>query len=67
MTFLSWLCTKGITTYKNYCNCGGYAASMTGRDERYPHMRWCDQYKEYNDLYSSYEKDKNKACIEDER
>lgn len=58
MTYLVWLSTKGITTYKNYCNCGGYASSMNGRDARPRIMSWCDQYKEYNDLYSNYEKDK---------
>jgi len=57
MSYLQWLSTKGITTYKNYCNCGGYAHSMNGRNERDPHMIWCDQFKEFHELYSQYEKE----------
>lgn len=60
MNYLTWLSEKGITTYSSYCNCGGYAASMNGRSPEHPHLSWCDQYEEYEKLYSQYQKDKLK-------
>ena len=37
--------------FHNHCNCGGYAWTMNGRDERQPHMTWCPQAKEYAEWY----------------
>ena len=42
---------KNLKSFKNYCNCGGYAWSMNGRDRARPHMSWCPQMKEYNEWY----------------
>lgn len=37
-------------SYKNHCNCGGYAAgSMNNRDVEDPHMGWCAQYEEFHE------------------
>lgn len=36
-----------MNTFQNYCNCGGYACSMNGRDPEHPHMTWCAQYTEW--------------------
>lgn len=54
MKYLEWLKTEGINSYKKYCNCGGYAYTMNGRDPEHPHLHWCAQFKEYEDLYSKY-------------
>lgn len=63
MTYLEWCKVKGIVTYKSYCNCGGYAASMNGRNKEHPHLNWCPQYEEYEDLYFQYECDKAKEGL----
>jgi len=42
---------KNLKSFKNYCNCGGYAWSMNGRNPARPHMSWCPQMKEYNEWY----------------
>lgn len=54
ITYLEWCKKNDIRSYKNCCNCGGYAASMNGRDAEHPHMSWCAQFKEYEDLYFKY-------------
>lgn len=33
---------------------------MNGRNPEHPHLPWCDQYKEYEELYSQYEREKLK-------
>jgi hypothetical protein len=41
------------------CTCGGFAASMNGRDPRHPHMSWCPQLPQWEawrramDLYQA--------------
>jgi hypothetical protein len=40
---------KNLKTFQNICNCGGYAASMNGRNPRHPHMDWCAQREEWED------------------
>lgn len=55
MTYFEYVKSKGIKSYRNYCNCGGYAASMNGRDKEHPHKSWCAQFAEYEDLYFQYE------------
>jgi hypothetical protein len=42
-----------LTSFKNLCNCGGYARSMNGRPENQPHMAWCPQYREYAEWYEA--------------
>lgn len=46
------------STFKNYCNCGGYAWSMNGRPQEQPHMIWCAQYEEYAQWWAATHKDK---------
>lgn len=36
-----------LKSFKNPCNCGGYAHSMNGRDKMQPHMHWCPQAAEF--------------------
>lgn len=38
-----------LKSFKHYCNCGGYAWQMNGRQEERPHMDWCPQYAEYEE------------------
>lgn len=38
-----------IKSFVNYCNCGGYASSMNGRNPEHPHMSWCAQYHEWEE------------------
>jgi len=38
-----------IKPYKNYCNCGGYAAGVNGRNPEHPHMSWCAQCIEFEE------------------
>ncbi len=38
-----------LKSYSHYCNCGGYASSMNGRDSSNPHATWCAQYKEFEE------------------
>lgn len=45
-------------SYKHYCNCGGYAPSMNGRDPEDPHMIWCAQRAEF--MQRKQEEEKNK-------
>ena len=40
-----------LTTFKNYCICGGYACSMNGRNPADPHESWCPQKEEYDAWY----------------
>lgn len=54
MTYLEWLKSKGVNSYKEYCNCGGYAHTMNGRNPEHPHQSWCHQFREYEDLYFKY-------------
>ncbi len=42
---------ENLTSFQNYCTCGGYAHSMNGRDKADPHMPWCPQREEYNEWY----------------
>ena len=42
-----------LTTFKNSCNCGGFAWSMNGRPQEQPHMTWCPQYEEYQEWFSA--------------
>jgi hypothetical protein len=44
---------KPLVTFKNYCNCGGYAWQMNGRSQARPHMDWCPQREEYNAWYDT--------------
>jgi hypothetical protein len=41
--------------FKNYCTCGGYAASMNGRDPRHPHMDYCPQREEWEEWKTATE------------
>ena len=40
---------KNLKSFKNYCNCGGFAWNMNGRNPLYPHDSWCPQKKEHNE------------------
>ena len=42
---------RKLKSFKNYCNCGGYAWKMNGRNPARPHLSWCPQMKEYNEWY----------------
>lgn len=48
---------KKLKSFTNYCNCGGYAWKMNGRNPSRPHMNWCPQEKEYNEWYDLVGKD----------
>lgn len=54
MTYLEWCKENNTLSYKNYCNCGGYAHTMNGRSVEHPHLSWCAQFEEYEDLYFKY-------------
>lgn len=45
--------TNTISTFENYCNCGGFAWSLNGRDPASPHMNWCPQYDEYQKWWNN--------------
>ena len=34
---------RNLKSFKNYCNCGGYAWEMNGRNPARPHLSWCPQ------------------------
>ena len=36
-----------LKSFKNYCQCGGYACDLNGRDPEQPHMNWCPQLSEW--------------------
>ena len=42
-----------MTSYKNYCNCGGFAPTMNGRNPDHPHMSWCAQFEEYEERWAA--------------
>ncbi len=44
---------KNLKSFKNYCQCGGFAWEMNGRPESQPHMDWCPQYAEYAEWYKA--------------
>lgn len=45
---------KALKSFKNFCNCGGYAAgTMNGRDPANPHMAWCAQAAEYQEWWDA--------------
>lgn len=46
---------NNLKTFKNYCTCGGYAASMNGRDKRHPHMDYCPQRPEFEQWQAALE------------
>lgn len=60
MNFFDWCKENGVTSYKEYCTCGGYAWSMNRRNPDHPHMQWCAQYEEHEKLYSQYRKEIDK-------
>lgn len=37
-----------LRTFDEYCNCGGYAWTMNGRNPMRPHAGWCPQREQYN-------------------
>jgi hypothetical protein len=45
-----------LKTFVNYCNCGGFAASMNGRNPKHPHMSWCAQYAEWEEYQAALER-----------
>lgn len=57
MTYDEWCKTKGIITYKKYCNCGAMAPLSARRKNAHPHLDWCAQYEEYEALYKQYLKE----------
>ena len=36
-----------MKTYRNYCNCGGYASMSERTQSKTPHVTWCAQYEEF--------------------
>lgn len=42
-----------LTSFKNYCNCGGHAWQINGRPQSNPHMSWCPQNEEYLEWYKA--------------
>lgn len=36
-----------LKRFDHYCTCGGFAYSLNGRNEAYPHMDWCPQAPQY--------------------
>lgn len=36
-----------LKSFKNHCNCGGFAWQLNGRPQSQPHMGWCPQRQEY--------------------
>lgn len=38
-----------LKSYKNYCNCGGYAGLSERAKSSHPHMTWCTQYAEFEE------------------
>lgn len=53
---------RELRTFKNYCNCGGFAYTMNGRNPQDPHMHWCAQRAEWLEWSEAMKKqDKEKA------
>jgi len=42
-----------LRTFKNYCTCGGFAWTVNGRSHSSPHLRYCQQKKEYREWYDA--------------
>ena len=55
--FQEYLKSKDIWSFENYCNCGGYASSMNGRNPEHPHTSWCAQSNEWEDWWEKFEND----------
>lgn len=51
---------KNLKSFKNYCNCGGFASGMNGRHKEHPHMSWCPQYAEYEEWYRAMHEEETK-------
>ena len=48
---------KALKSFKHYCNCGGFAASMNGRNPDHPHLSWCPQLEEYEVWWAAMNKE----------
>jgi hypothetical protein len=46
---------RNLKAFKSHCTCGGYAASMNGRDKQNPHMDWCPQHLEFQQWQAALE------------
>ena len=44
---------ENLISFKNYCNCGGFAFQLNGRPESSPRMHWCPQLEEYEEWYTA--------------
>ena len=55
LDFAEYLRSKDIYSWDNYCNCGGYASSMNGRNPEHPHLSWCPQYEEWEKEWKLFE------------
>ena len=46
---------KNLKTFKNYCNCGGFAGLSERAKSRHPHMSWCAQADEWEEWKTAME------------
>ena len=46
---------KNLKSFKNYCNCGGFAGLSERAKSRHPHMIWCAQAKEWEEWKTAME------------
>lgn len=46
---------KNLKTFKNYCNCGGFAGLSERAKSRNPHMSWCAQADEWEEWKTAME------------
>ena len=44
---------ENLKVFENTCMCGGFAWNLNGRPQEQPHMAWCPQYDEYQELYQA--------------
>ena len=46
---------RNLKTFKNYCNCGGFARLSERAQSRHPHMSWCAQADEWEEWKAAIE------------
>jgi len=46
---------RNLKTFKNFCNCGGFARLSERAQSRHPHMSWCTQADEWEEWKAAIE------------
>lgn len=56
---MTYVEAMAMTTYKNYCNCGGYSGMSERAKSEHPHMHWCSQFQEYEERKAAIDRGPN--------